>query len=460
MRGRAGATRAFAEVLLQPLPTEEAVRAEARRTLLNFVGCVIGGSRHDTVERVVKGLGNAIGAGDGTLFGRTERTDIFHASLINGIASNVYGFDDTHLETVIHPAGPVAAALFAYADLHQTTGRAFLDALIVGVEAECRVGLAAGPEHYAAGWHITSTAGVFGATAAVGRLAGLGARQLTNAFGVAASQSGGLRRMFGSMTVSYQVGRAAQNGLTAALLAQQGFTASQDGIEGSRGWAEMLSPGGFDTARLTRALEAPFEISRNTYKPFASGIVTHPAMEAAMTLVRRHRFDPASVALIEVEGHPLVEELTGNMRPLTGLQSKVSIAHAVAVAIVEQGGGPQQFSDRAVASPPVMTLRDLVRLRTDPSMAREEARVTITLTDGQRLAEHVAVASGSRDRPMSDPDLAAKFVDLTADNLSPDQRRRTLDACLSVDRLNDVGQIARGAAGDAGPGSPEHWQRR
>jgi hypothetical protein len=157
----------------------EAVRHEAQRTLLNWVGCAIGGSREATVTNAIAALAPFIGPSQATVLGRSERVDVLNAALINGISSHVLDFDDTHAENAIHPAAPVAPAILALAEYRPVGGRDFIDALVVGIETECRIGNAVSPAHYDVGWHITGTAGVFGAAAAAGKLLGLDEQQMT-----------------------------------------------------------------------------------------------------------------------------------------------------------------------------------------------------------------------------------------------------------------------------------------
>ena len=194
------------------------VRREGVRMLMNWVGVAIGGSHDEAVDIAVAALSPFSGPAQASLFGRGERFDIMNAAFINGVSSHIFDYDDTHLKTVIHPAGPVASAILAYAEMHPVSGKDFLNALVLGVETECRIGNAVYPNHYDVGWHITGTAGVFGGAAAVGKLMGLNERQLVWALGLAASQPVGLRESFGSMNKSFNPGRAASNGLFAAIL--------------------------------------------------------------------------------------------------------------------------------------------------------------------------------------------------------------------------------------------------
>ncbi len=246
-----------------PEALDAPVRKEATRTFLNWVGCAVGGARHETVDIALAALTPFSGPGHASVLGRGDRLDALHAALINGISSHVFDFDDTHLRTVIHPAGPVASALLAFAEHRPVRGADFINALVLGVEVECRIGNAVFPAHYDIGWHITGTAGVFGAAAAVAKLLRLDPQRMAWAFGLAASQPVGLREMFGSMTKSFHPGRAAQNGMTAALLAERGYTSSARGLEAKRGWLNVLSTH-HDTAEITDGLGAHYEILANT----------------------------------------------------------------------------------------------------------------------------------------------------------------------------------------------------
>jgi 2-methylcitrate dehydratase PrpD len=239
----ANVTRGLAHFLVtaryDDLPAN--VRKEGVRTLLNWVGVAIGGSHHQTVDIAVAALAPFSGPAQASLFGRRERFDIMNAAFINGVSSHIFDYDDTHLKTIIHPAGPVASAILALSEMQPVLGKELLNALVLGVEAECRIGNAVYPNHYDVGWHITGTAGVFGSAAAVGKLLNLNEQQMVWALGLAASQPVGLRESFGSMNKSFNPGRAASNGIFAAMLASKNFTSSDGMIEAKRGWANTIS---------------------------------------------------------------------------------------------------------------------------------------------------------------------------------------------------------------------------
>jgi 2-methylcitrate dehydratase PrpD len=420
----------------------ENVRKEGTRTLLNWVGVAIGGSRHPTVDIAVAALTPFSGPAQASLLGRHERFDIMNAAFINGVSSHIFDFDDTHLKTIIHPAGPVVSAILALSEMQSVSGKDFLNALVLGVETECRIGNAVYPNHYDVGWHITGTAGVFGSAAAVGKLLKLGQQQMVWAIGLAASQPVGLRESFGSMNKSFNPGRAASNGIFAALLAAKNFTSSDHMIEAKRGWANTVSTKQ-DYGEIVDGLGSRYEASLNTYKPFACGIVMHPAIDAAIQLRNENRLAADQIERVELKVHPLVLELTGKKTPQTGLEGKFSIYHAVAVALVEGGGGEKQFSDRAVNDPTVIALRGKVlpvaTLGIDPA----QVDMTIVLKDGRTLRRSIAHAIGSVEVPMTDKQLEEKFADLADSVISASAIRQVMDACWNVENLPNAAEIAK-----------------
>ncbi len=418
------------------------VRKEGVRTLLNWVGVAIGGSHHQTVDIAASALAPFSGPHQASLFGRRERFDIMNAAFINGVSSHIFDYDDTHLKTIIHPAGPVASAILALSEMQPVSGKEFLNALVLGVETECRIGNAVYPNHYDVGWHITGTAGVFGSAAAVGKLLGLNEQQMVWALGLAASQPVGLRESFGSMNKSFNPGRAASNGIFAALLAAKNYTSSDGMIEARRGWANTISTKQ-DYREITDGLGQRYEAALNTYKPFACGIVLHPAIDAAIQLRAEQKFTADQVRRIELKVHPLVLELTGKKTPQEGLEGKFSVYHAVAVALIEGAGGEKQFSDRAVRDPAVIALRGKVVPVIDPSIRPEQVEMAIELNDGRVLRKRIEHAIGSLEKPMSNADLDRKFIDLAEGILPGEQTAKVMELCWNVESLADAGEIAR-----------------
>jgi 2-methylcitrate dehydratase PrpD len=419
-----------------------AIRQEALRTVLNWTGCAVGGSAHETVEIAIRALKPFSGPPQASILGRKDRLDVLHASLMNGISSHIFDFDDTDLRTIVHPAGPVAPALLALSEYRSTPGADFLHALILGVEVECRIANAVYPQHYDVGWHITGTVGPFGAAAAAGKLLGLSEQQMTWALGLAATQPVGIREMFGTMTKSFHPGRAAQNGLTAALLAQQNFTSSEAPIEAARGWANVLS-----TARnyqeITDKLGDRYQIAFNSYKPFPCGVVIHPAIDGALQIRAENHLTADRIDRIELRVNPLVIELTGKKTPQTGLEGKFSVYHAVAAAMVYGRVGESEFNDQAVHDPAVLQLRDRITATVDRSIAEDQMRLTVVQKGGGQVERFVEHAVGSTKNPMSNSQLEAKFKGLADPVLPADRVKRLIDFCWNLEKAPDAGQLAR-----------------
>jgi 2-methylcitrate dehydratase PrpD len=417
-------------------------RHEAKRALLNWLGCAIGGCRDDTVDRALRALSPFSGAPAASLIGRAEKLDVPNATLMNALSSNILDFDDTHMKTVIHPTVPVAATALAMAEHRPVSGRELLHALILGIETECRIGNAV-PQHYERGWHITATCGVFGAAATAGRLLALDEQRMTWALGIAATQASGLTAMMGSMSKSLNMGHAAKNGVFAALLAAQGFTSSDRALEAPRGFLNVLGSGRVDADEITARLGETWELSWNAYKPFPCGIVLHAAIDGCLQLRRAHKLNAEAITRVEVRLHPLALELAGKPAPVTGLEGKLSAAHAVAVALVTGKAGVREFTDACVNDERMVALRQKVVTVADATLDKAAAHVAIDLRDGGRYACGVPHASGSLEKPMTDGEIEHKFLELATPEFAENDARAVIDLVWSLDEVNEGAGLAR-----------------
>ena len=270
-------------------------------------------------------------------------------------------------------------------------------------------------------------------------------RQMTWALGMAATQSAGLREMFGSMSKNLHIGRAAQNGLLSALLAARGFTSSEKSLEAPRGFANVLG----EAPRLDQICAdfgARFEILQNTYKPYPCGVVLHPVIEGCVTLATRHAIEPQAVKRIALRCHPYVLELTGKRNPANTLEAKLSVFYSAAAALVARQMGPREFEAALIADARVRALHDKVAVEVDAAVREDEAHVEIELADGTRHAIHIEHVIGSIDKPMSGADIEAKFRTLTAPLLAAEQVDGLIGACAKLETLADAAEIARLAA--------------
>jgi 2-methylcitrate dehydratase PrpD len=423
-------THALASYIVNSRPEDipSDVWHEAKRALVNYMGCALGGSGEPAVDIALRALG------------RRERLDPLYASLMNGISAHVHDYDDTTPKNYGHLTAPAASALFAYASAHPVSGRDLMHAFVLGFEASSRVANAVYPSHYDAGWHMTGTAGVFGAAAAIGKLLQLNVPQMVWALGLAATQAAGLREMFGSMGKPFHPGRSAQNGYTAVLLAQAGFTAGVEGIEGPRGFAAVLAAQS-DLSRITTRLGEDFDLRANTYKPFPCGIVNHPTIEAAIHLHDAHTIEGDAIAAVNLRVAPLVLDLCNKQYISTGLEGRFSVYHGAAVGLVRGKARLQEYTDATVNDPVIRRVRELVVAEADPAVTEDQSRVRVTLLDGQTHEHFVEQSIGNIHRPLSDRQLDQKFRDQAMIVLPEAKVEALLERCWRMDSLDSLATV-------------------
>jgi 2-methylcitrate dehydratase PrpD len=417
----------------------DAVDREAHRTFMNWIGCAVGAARHEAADAALAAVRMLEPAAQATVLGRRDRVDMASAALVNGITSHTFDYDDTHLKTIIHPAGPVASAVLALAEHSGASGRQLVDALVLGIDVSCRIGNVMYPDHYDRGWHITGSTGMLGAAAGCARLLGLDAQQTAMALGIAASQPVGMREQFGTMTKPFHPGAAARAGLMSTLLAKNGFTASTKALEAPRGMIQTVSTK-CDWREATDELGQRFEISFNSYKPFACGIVIHPSIDACVQL-REQGVKPEQVQRIELKVHSLVLELTGKKTPADGLQAKFSVYHGCAAGLTFGRAAEDEFSDEVVNRPDMVALRGKIVATVDDSIDEASADVTAVLNDGRRIHVFVEHAIGSLQKPMTDAQLEGKFHGLSDPVLGAAPTARLIEACWKVGMAPDLKAI-------------------
>ena len=432
----------------RPADVPEPVRQGALRSFFNIVGCTVGGARHAGIDVVEKAVGPFAGPPQATLFGRGRRADILHAALVNCLASSIHSFDDTHEQAVVHPAGPVASAALALAELRPTSGRDLLHAFMLGVELECRLckALTIPPAKGTMAWSGTGITGGFGAVVAAGKLLNLDVATMRQAMGIALSQAAGFRAMHGTMVTPMMPAHAAQTGLRAAMLAEHGFTASQTGLEGHFGFLAVFCETA-DNDALAGDLGHRFEILRNTYKPYPCGIVIHPIIDACLQLRKELSIAAEQIASVSIEASPGAMTLCNRRNPKDEMQAHVSLHHWTAVAFI-RGTARIQDMDTATAvkDPGLMAFQDKVEATLNPAFAADSTQVTVTMTDGKRHVCKIEHGIGSAARPMTNAELERKFIDLAEPVIGPARTRELVGKSWDVEALADAGDLARAAA--------------
>jgi 2-methylcitrate dehydratase PrpD len=352
---------------------------------------------------------------------------------------HVLDFDDTHMGgVVLHTSSPVLAALFTLAERSPVSGEDFMLAYAVGFEAGVRSGRTA-PGHHKGGWHLTGTLGSIAAGTAAGKLLKLDAQKLTYAMAIAATQAAGMQQNRGTMCKSFHAGKAASNGVMAALLAERGFDSTQEIIEGKKGFSRIYSDVAEPEA-LVAGLGKAWLIESNGHKPYACGIVLHPLIDAVIAIRNRDKIDPAQVSEISLRVNPLVLAITGVVDPSTGLQSKFSTLHSAAVALIDGNAGMAQYSDAKATDPAIAELRRKVKPMPDDTLRKDEAHVVITAA-GKRHEFHIDHASGTTENPMTDAQIEGKFLANAAPVIGEDRARRAAAFVWSLDKKSDVREL-------------------
>ncbi len=427
----------------------EAVRHEGPRAFVNWFGCVLGGCRDISLDTAQAALAEYCGPPQATIIGRGRRTDIINAAFFNCLSSSSQAYDDTHLATIAHPTGVTAAGMLALAEHKGVSGRDFLHALILGIELQCRMSrmLVEPPAKSALGMFMTGFTGAMGAAAAAGKLLGLDEQRMIWALGIAATQGGGFRETHGTMTVGFVRAHAARCGLVAALLAEKGFTCSDQSLESPRGFAAYADPA--NLAVVTDRLGEHFEVLGTAYKPYACAIVVHPAIDVALELAPRVAGSADSVRCVELVLHPLAVELSGRTAPVHANEARISASHWAAAtmlygkASLRKTAGLDADSDGYVLDAAVVALRGKINLRGDPALGRDEARAVLEFEGGRKVEAHVKHCRGSLARPMTNDELSEKFRDQALGVLPAASVEELMAQCWRLDALENVGAMIR-----------------
>jgi 2-methylcitrate dehydratase PrpD len=424
---------------------DRGVRHEAKRSLVNYFACALGGCRDPVIDKTLSVLGSS-GSTRASVVGRTEQPNAWDAAFVNAASANVFDFDDTHTPTIVHPTAPVAPPLFAQAESSLLSGRDLLLAFAVGVEVECRLAVAVTPWHYRRGFHITSTCGIFGAAAAMSKVLQLDPQQVAWALGNASASASGLVETLGTMSKSLGVGGAARNGWLAAVFAREGISGPASPLEGPRGLLKVMGEDA-DESSIVDGLGERWELLANTYKLYPCGIVLSPVIEACLAIRGMEGFAARGIDTIVVTGHPLLAERTDRPNVDTGRQSQVSAQHAVAAALLRGRAGLAEFSDDCVRDPAIRALQSRVQVAQDGAYRVESVRVDVHMRDGRTHSETVECAVGSVERPLSDRGLENKLRVLAEHGRFEGNTSRLIDRLWSLDDVADAGEVMRIAAG-------------
>ncbi len=436
-------------------PPEARVRAAA--AVLDTVGVALAGAA-EPATRIVRATIAVSSDAPCAVWGAGARASALDAALANGTAAHALDYDDMSFVSLAHPSAPLVPAVLATAEIGgqsglprpQSSGRAALDAYIVGFEIEARLGRLMNPRHYQRGWHCTSTLGAFGAAAAASRLLGLDPAATAHALAIAASEASGLKENFGSMVKPLHAGLAARAGVMAALLAQGGMTGSAKAIDGPQGFLHAMDSERTDLARETADLGARWEILDTgiTIKLYPSCAATHPPLDALLDLRAREGLTPDAIEAIEIDVDRVTPTVLLHDRPTNALEAKFSMPFCAAAAIVDGRVDIDTFDEGRVRDGRLTPLMARVTMRVDDAVGRNappltQARVRVRLRDGRTLAREANGARGYPDRPATTADVDAKFMACATRTLSRDRAVKALECLRRFDDLADVRELTK-----------------
>jgi 2-methylcitrate dehydratase PrpD len=406
----------------QEIPAE--VLELGKKSILDALGLALAGSRAESGSISRKYIEQAgVCNGKATIIGSAQRTSPRFAALVNGISIHADDFDDTQLAAakdrvyglLMHPTVPVLPAIFALAEQRTVTGKEWMLAYQVGAEVECKIAESISPRHYQDGFHTTGTCGPFGSAAACAKLLKFDLSKTVRALGLAASQSGGVRENFGTMTKPFQAGHAAESGLVSAELVALGWTAAEQILEADRGFFHA-SGGSYDPSAIMDRLGNPWTFASPgvSLKPYPSGSLTHPAMTELARLMEVHNLEAAQVEKVDIGANHNMTTTLLHHQPKTGLEAKFSMEFCLAILLLERKAGLGQFSDKVVQRSDVQEMIGKINFYVDPEAEnagfdKMTSILRVHLRDGRILTGRADFAKGSPANPMSFEETATKF---------------------------------------------------
>ncbi|MBL8600007.1 MAG: MmgE/PrpD family protein [Devosia sp.] len=397
----------------------------ALRCITDTTGLFVAGLSERSTQIIVEAARDDGGRPDAMLLGTGIKVPAQVAARAFGIAAHAHDFDDTQVShdpahiygLLTHPSAAPLSATLAVADMLRTdSAAAFLTAFCVGFEVSCKISEWMLPDHYRRGHHSSGTVATFGAAAAAAHLLELDVEQAAHALGIASAMAAGIRANFGTMSKPLHVGRASENGVLAALLAQRGFTADPQALDGRWGFASVLA-GGYSPGKPAQGFGRTWSMLDPgvSIKPYPSGILTHQAMDMVRNLVSDRDIRPDEVERIDFfAGSNILDPIRYDVAE-NGLQAKFSMAALIAMLVLFRRAGIPEFEDDVVRSERFQAMQRRIRTHRDDAIDKLgfdviRSRIDITLKNGTVLrATSDPRYRGGPSFPMTQGDLEEKF---------------------------------------------------
>lgn len=418
----------------------------AKLCFLDWLGSAMAGRAAKPTEALLAVARDLGGNEEATLIPDGRKTSALLAAMVNGGASHVVEMDDLHKGSIVHPAAPVIPAALAVAEREGASGEDLIAAIVAGYEVAVRAGEAMGTSHYRY-WHSTGTCGIFGATAAAGRLLDLDRDRLVAALGSAGTQAAGLWAFLAEGTMSKQLhpAKAAADGVLSALLAQQGFTGATRIFEDDKGFCRAMAQEA-DLTRFTDGLgKPPYRIMDTCFKAYAACYHIHSAIDATLQLCRQHTIAGNGVQAITARLYRVAVDLLANIQLANPYVAKFHVPFCLATAAKYGSVGLEAFSEERLGSNVLKELMAKVTLAHDPELDRDHparfpAVVEIVTKAGDRHALRVDYPKGDSKNPMSTEELVAKFHQLAA-GWPEATRKRVVDQVMALEQMDNVAAL-------------------
>ncbi|HUT72407.1 MAG TPA: MmgE/PrpD family protein [Desulfatiglandales bacterium] len=426
------------------------VLGRAKEAILDTIGVALAASRSDSANILMEYINEIGGREEATIIGMGKRSSALNAALANGNMGHVLDYDDVSWSIIGHPAVVTVFPALALAEKFGVSGKEVLVAFVAGYETVASIGRGLIPDFCEKGWHSTGTLGIFGATGTAGKMYGLSIEEMSRALGIAGSLAAGVKINIGTMTKHLHAGRAAFNGITAAFLANKGYSASDKILEGKDGFCYVYAPR-YDLEKMVESFGNPFDLVSNgaLFKKWPSCFESHPCIEAMLGLAKENDILPEQVESIEIGATPLVVDVLFYDRPRTSVEAKFSAHFCAAVSLIKRSASLDEFDNEVVNNPNIRDLMKRVKLSADPelsvkgyTLSQEEGisktRATIIMKNGKRFFKEVPIAKGEPQRRLSTDEVIEKFKTCTRDVLKDEDIEKSIDLVMNLEKADSV----------------------
>ncbi|TFG02686.1 MAG: MmgE/PrpD family protein [Promethearchaeota archaeon] len=438
------ATKTLSEFVIstdfKDLPKE--VIEEAKLCFFDWLGVALAGANDPEIDSLFNVIELVGGREQATILGKNVKSSILNATLINGMSSHVFDYDDTSVEFLGHASVTLFPSLLALSEWKGISGKDFLTAYIIGFEIGCQVAIGASANHALTGWHATSTIGHFSSTAGAAKLLGLTADQLIFAFGIAGTQAAGLKAVFGTSCKPFHPGKAGFNGLLAVLLAKRGFTSVKDILEGKNCFWDVYSSK-WNAKRALKNLGKKWSILNNNYKFHASCYYTHAPIEAVLSIKDQiKKFNMEAIEKIEIYVSPITLENAGMNSPKTGLEGKFCVPYAVANALLREDTGMDAFTDEKVHDPEIIDLMNKIKVISDIKLAAFKAIATIYM-DGESYSKEINIINQKLDYNIKKEEILKKFRSLVRISLKKPNTEEIIKRIENLEQESNMADLIK-----------------